>query len=339
MNEEFEELKPGALAIAEYVTLKRARLDACNVILTDRPEDVAAYLPKYCHTMHELIEVGPWGSYASFKEDAGKSMVRLYVSDKARTACAEELSRLSDKQRRANFLFSYEDAADWIHANTESEVMSVVVPLSIFATDPDALRAQFLDERRHRFQKIEEMGVKCSARKPLYRWNVVRQLPSDIQGQLGRWQADYNEEKARQGVAWPNPPSLSVSFPEGVFARYLDFKDVSETLGRSRNTILFEGYAVHRNKEHANPYCRRHYTPGLLVGKPVNWPDYEIGMVDVMSIPRAISILGKEYLENSDWRLSSDDVVWCRDKSVLHDIKLAREFRIILGIQRGEWKS
>lgn len=80
-----------------------------------------------------------WGSYASFKEDAGKNMVRLYLSDKARAACADELSRLNDKQRRANFLFSYEDAADWIHKNIESEVMSVVVPLSIFAIDPDAL--------------------------------------------------------------------------------------------------------------------------------------------------------------------------------------------------------
>ena len=339
MTEEFDELKPGALAIAEYVTLKRARLDARNVILTDRPEDVAAYLPKYCHTMHELIEVGPWGSYASFKEDAGKNMVRLYLSDKAREACADELSRLNDKQRRANFLFSYEDAADWIHKNIESEVMSVVVPLSIFATDPDALRAQFLEERRARFQKIEEVGGKCSARKPLCRWKVVRQLPAYIQSQLGCWQSDYNNERARQGVAWPNPPSLKVTLPEGVFARYLDFKDVSETIGRSRNTIFFEGYAVHRNNEHTNPYCRRHYTPGLLLGKPENWPDYEIGMVDVMSMPRAISILGKDFLQKSGWRLSTDDVVWCRDKTVLHDIKLAREFRIILGIQRGNCTS
>ena len=108
--------------------------------------------------------------------------------------------------------------------------MSVVVPLSIFATDPDALRAQFLEERRARFQKIEEMGGKCSARKPLCRWKVVRQLPAHIQSQLGCWQSDYNNEKARQGVAWPNPPSLKVTLPEGVFARYLDFKEVSETI-------------------------------------------------------------------------------------------------------------
>ena len=89
---------------------------------------MAAYLPKYCHTMHELIEVGPWGSYASFKEDAGKNMVRLYLSDKACAACAEELSRFSNKQRRANFLFSYEDAADWIHKNIEEALQKPLLP-------------------------------------------------------------------------------------------------------------------------------------------------------------------------------------------------------------------
>ena len=216
MADVYNEIMPGAQAVAESVTRKRAALEAKHIILTDCPGDVTAYLPKYYHTMHEIIEIGPWQSYGAFREGAGRNMTRLFLSDEARVACAEQLSRLTDVQKRASYLFSYEDAADWIHENVESEVMSVLVPLSMFATDPDAFRAQFLEERRKRFVKIEEAnGGKCSARRPLSKWRVTRVLPSSVQSEVGRWQEDYNAERERQGVAWPNPTSLAVPFPEG----------------------------------------------------------------------------------------------------------------------------
>lgn len=160
MTEDFNEIKPGAQAVAESVTRKRAALEAKHIILTDCPGDVAAYLPKYHHTMHEIIEIGPWQSYGAFREGAGRNMTRLFLSDEARVACAEQLSRLTDVQKRASYLFSYEDAADWIHKNVESEVMSVLVPLSMFATDPDAFRAQFLEERGKRFVRLEDAITK-----------------------------------------------------------------------------------------------------------------------------------------------------------------------------------
>ena len=86
---------------------------------------------------------------------------------------------------------------------------------------------------------------------------------------------------------------------------------------------------------HTQPYCRRHYTPGLLLGKPIHWRDYELGLVDLMNIPRATALLVADYLRKVQWRLGKEDVAWCRDESVLHEVKLSREFRILLGIQRG----
>lgn len=337
MTEDFNEIKPGAQAVAESVTRKRAALEAKHIILTDRPEDVAAYLPKYHHTMHEIIEIGPWQSYGAFREGAGRNMTRLFLSDEARVACAEQLSRLTDVQKRASYLFSYEDVADWIHENVESEVMSVLVPLSMFATDPDAFRAQFLEERGKRFVRLEDAITKgkSPARTPLSKWRVTRILPASVQSELGRWQEDYNAERERQGVAWPNPTSLTVDFPEGVLARYKAMKELAPTTARARATVLFEGFAVHREVGHTQPHCRRHYTPGLLLGKPIHWKDYELGLVDLMSIPRATALLGADYLRKAPWRLGKEDVAWCRDESVLHEVKLSREFRILLGIQRG----
>ena len=113
--------------------------------------------------------------------------------------------------------------------------MSVLVPLSMFATDPDAFRAQFLEERGKRFVRLEDAITKgkSPARTPLSKWRVTRILPASVQSELGRWQEDYNAERERQGVAWPNPTSLTVDFPEGVLARY-NLKTVESTLSQIR---------------------------------------------------------------------------------------------------------
>lgn len=332
---EFNEVKPGALAIAEDVTTKRMRLDAKNIILTDDPSDVASYLPTYCHTMTELIELGPWGCYETFRTTVGKDLPRLFLSEKAKAVCAEELASLTDPQRRANYLFSYEDAADWLQKNMQTDVMSVVIPLSMFSTDADAFRAQFLAERRMRFQKLADGNASGGLKTKIYRWNLVNSLPQDIQKQIGHWKQDYNDEKVRQGLTCPNPTALTVPFPPKVLARYKSHEKIELTKARSRNTILYEGLAVHREQEHVHVGCRRHYTPGLLLGDEKNWPDYELGLVDVMSIPRAVALLGEDYLKNCPWRLHDEDVVWAADKSVIHNVSLNREFRILLGLHNG----
>ena len=79
--------------------------------------------------------------------------------------------------------------------------MSVLVPLSMFATDPDAFRAQFLEERGKRFVRLEDAITKgkSPARTPLSKWRVTRILPASVQSELGRWQEDYNAERERQG--------------------------------------------------------------------------------------------------------------------------------------------
>ena len=127
---------------------------------------------------------------------------------------------------------------------------------------------------------------------------------------------------------------MEVDFPGCVFARYSTSAEIEPTRQRTHNTILFTGMAVHREIGRNRPYCRRHFTPGLLLGGPRNWPDYEIGLVDVMSIPRAAALLGESFIRHAAWRLSPEDVVWCGDASVLHDVKLSADMRILLGLSR-----
>ena len=334
MDMEDKETAPGTVLLAEDVARRQAELRRRSVIMTEDPVEAAQWLCTYRHPMTELISIGPWASYSAFYEGAGVDLPRLLLSDRVRSACAVEVAGLDYAAQQAKYLFSYEDAAEWIEANVETRVMSVVVPLSIFATDPDALRAEFEEEKRLRFTNMKTKEGAVKPRRILARWNVVKNLPKEAREAIGNWSSDYAAEKVRQQVAWPVPPSMEVDFPGCVFARYRTSAEIEPTRQRTHNTILFTGMAVHREIGRNRPYCRRHFTPGLLLGGPRNWPDYEIGLVDVMSIPRAAALLGESFIRHAAWRLSPEDVVWCGDASVLHDVKFSADMRILLGLSR-----
>lgn len=244
--------------------------------MTEDPVEAAEWLRTYRHPMTELISIGPWASYSAFNQGAGVDLPRLLLSDRVRSACAEEVAGLDYAAQQAKYLFSYEDAAEWIEANVETRVMSVVVPLSIFATDPDALRAEFEEEKRLRFTNVKTKEGAAKPRRILARWNVVKNLAKEAREAIGNWSSDYAAEKVRQQVAWPVPPSMEVDFPGCVFARYRTSAEIEPTRQRTHNTILFTGMAVHREIGRNRPYCRRHFTPGLLLGGPRNWPRREL---------------------------------------------------------------
>ena len=337
MDSVFDDQQPGTLAIREKIAATCAELANKNIIVTDNPTDIRFYLDEYRHTMNELVEIGPWGSYATFKESAGKTLRRLMISDKARIACAEELKQLDHLQSQAKYLFSYPETAKWISENIQSEVMSVVIPLSMFSSNPDNFRKEFLAERRKRFTRFEA-NPNAKQFRPLSTWKVVRQLPLEIQKNIGKWKDEYRAEKEKQGVVYPNPQSLIVEFPKGVLAKYKLLKEIEPTVTRARFTVLVEGFAYHRELSRVHPRCLKHYTGGLLLGEPKHWPDYGIGLVDVMSIPRALSLLGGKYLLSRPWRLSKEDVVWTDGTVPLYPtdkIEISRETRILLGLRNG----
>ena len=137
MDMEDKETAPGTVLLAVDVARRQAELRRRSVIMTEDPVEAAEWLRTYRHPMTELISIGPWASYSAFNQGAGVDLPRLLLSDRVRSACAESrLPGSTTRRSRRSISFAYEDAAEWIEANVETRVMSVVVPLSIFATDP-----------------------------------------------------------------------------------------------------------------------------------------------------------------------------------------------------------
>ncbi|WP_302515188.1 hypothetical protein, partial [uncultured Sutterella sp.] len=169
MDMEDKETAPGTVLLAEDVARRQAELRRRSVIMTEDPVEAAEWLRTYRHPMTELISIGPWASYSAFNQGAGVDLPRLLLSDRVRSACAEEVAGLDYAAQQAKYLFSYEDAAEWIEANVETRVMSVVVPLSIFATDPDALRAEFEEEKLLRFTNVKSKEGAAKPRRILAR--------------------------------------------------------------------------------------------------------------------------------------------------------------------------
>ena len=239
MDMEDKETAPGTVLLAVDVARRQAELRRRSVIMTEDPVEAAEWLRTYRHPMPELISIGPWASYSAFNQGAGVDLPRLLLSDRVRSACAEEVAGLDYAAQQAKYLFSYEDAAEWIEANVETRVMSVVVPLSIFATDPDALRAEFEEEKRLRFTNVKTNEGAAKPRRILARWNVVKNLAKEAREAIGNWSSDYAAEKVRQQVAWPVPPSMEVDFPGCVFARYRTSAEIEPTRQRTHHDPLY----------------------------------------------------------------------------------------------------
>ena len=187
MDMEDKETAPGTVLLAVDVARRQAELRRRSVIMTEDPVEAAEWLRTYRHPMTELISIGPWASYSAFNQGAGVDLPRLLLSDRVRSACAEEVAGLDYAAQQAKYLFSYEDAAEWIEANVETRVMSVVVPLSIFATDPDALRAEFEEEKRLRFTNMKTKEGAAKPRRILARWNVVKNLAKECRRTFRIW--------------------------------------------------------------------------------------------------------------------------------------------------------
>ena len=64
MDSVIDDQQPGTPAIREKIAATGAELASKNIIVTDNPTDIRFYLDEYRHTMNELVEIGPWGSYA-----------------------------------------------------------------------------------------------------------------------------------------------------------------------------------------------------------------------------------------------------------------------------------
>ena len=200
MDMEDKETAPGTVLLAVDVARRQAELRRRSVIMTEDPVEAAEWLRTYRHPMTELISIGPWASYSAFNQGAGVDLPRLLLSDRVRSACAVEVAGLDYAAQQAKYLFSYEDAAEWIEANVETRVMSVVVPLSIFATDPDALRAGFEEEKRLRFTNVKTNEGAAKPRRILARWNVVKNLAKEAREAIG------NCMRPRRFVSrWPGP--------------------------------------------------------------------------------------------------------------------------------------
>ena len=129
--------------------------------MTEDPVEAAEWLRTYRHPMTELISIGPWASYSAFNQGAGVDLPRLLLSDRVRSACAVEVAGLDYAAQQVKYLFAFEDAAEWIEANVETRVMSVVVPQPVGPTTHTSFIFSLLRSRalEHFFQLVlRELG-------------------------------------------------------------------------------------------------------------------------------------------------------------------------------------
>lgn len=105
MDMEDKETAPGTVLLAVDVARRQAELRRRSVIMTEDPVEAAEWLRTYRHPMPELISIGPWASYSAFNQGAGVDLPRLLLSDRVRSACAEEVPGSTTRRSRRSISF------------------------------------------------------------------------------------------------------------------------------------------------------------------------------------------------------------------------------------------
>lgn len=304
---------PGAEEVQRDLVAYRDKLKTKNVIVTCRPDEFDLYKDEYTLTKLDLTALTPWKNVDSLdRTGITNDLPRIKVTDLVREQYAEHFASRPSAYRRAVYLFSRHDLAEWLRENTVTQVATVVVPLSMFSSNPDGFRKAFMEEKEERLYPANKAYVRKAQLKD---WKTVRDaLPPQILSEICQWPGEYAAECVRTNLVFPIPPMHNFSLPEDVILRYSTIYEKTDEMGISCRAHAAKILWLHGMVRHVITRQKKIlWTPGLLLGKPENWPDYALGLVDTMSVERAARLFGMSYLESCPWNFGSDDILWQGD--------------------------
>lgn len=302
----------------ERVQALRAKYPNC-IVLSD-----IALLPQaletYNVTQKDLLTIGPW-AINSFITYIGKDLPFILINHQARELYPEALATLGPERQRATKLFSYADLVKHFETHLESNLESVLLPISLFTDKPTLYRRAFKEQRQKYLDAIKAgRRVVREASNPIL-WLCSREAIKDTSTYhlLTQWSEDIEELRARQGKADSRSatlPSIRTHLPAGVLPKFFSTRDVSRMNGVAMaigcRYIQRDGWVRHLLKgPDGRMLTNGFYTPGPLFGGPQHWEDYKIGATVLVTTTRAKELLPMEQLTHpAHWRFEKEGIVW-----------------------------
>lgn len=325
---EDQPLPRGATAAAKYAADVAAMREAFpNVILVKGLDALADYLHRHIWCREDICSIFPWGT-TLFSWTAGSSIPFILNTKAVRAHYKDLMADWPLQTRNAKKLFDPEDLKEWFRKNLVSTVDSVLVPLTLFAENPDAMRKAFKEaSAKHLPDAMAISARRGISRCRLALWpEIIELVRPQYRGEIGRFFDDLAEAAEEQQVARARAklPRYRVMLPEDKMPKFFSIKDSASTRGNfssqgvGASTVRFFAWARHEFTPEADALgsSRSHQkvavTQGLWIGGEACIQDYEIGLVDLMSAKRFVSLFGLNALQKADWRFSNDLCAWAK---------------------------
>lgn len=321
-----------------------------NCIVVPGFDSLRDHLQHHTWCTEQCLEAYPW-SITNFRKLAGKVLPFILLTPKVRKFFWNELSELDPRARNAKRLFDPEDLHDWFAQNLITEVETVLVPISMMAENPDALRSEFLSMKEAKLQaayanRVEE-GIKTSTSAPaatmrrfrLSSWGLEKGIKSKFKNHIFKWYEDLSKkaEEQKVGLRRVHFNRYKVPFPKDKIPKMMTLREVSQTRDYSSvnvgfTTIASFGWARHTRKDDKGIPLQVVFSQGLAVGDPKYWIDYQIGFVDLMTAERFVEAFGLNALVNAAWRLDESLCSWYAPDASFGPGLPPKELAVLLGV-------
>lgn len=333
------------LAKRHYAAVARLRATHPNLIIVNGLDALGDYLRHHIWCKQDILNVFPWKNVL-FTRLLGKKLPFILNTEIVRMKYKDVFKDWPLIRVNAQNLYAPSDLLEWFRFNLKSTVETVMVPLTMFAFDADAMRDVYKRVRdahltecykQKKHLKLREMRLCC--------WPEIQAcIRPEFKDDIGKLFEDKTRHAKEQGCVPRRAklPPYEVTLPADKMPF---FCESSEIAGVTRNgyqsvevsLTSFRDFAWAKHEirpeaaEDGAPVSRAGYTQGLCFGGKETIKDYEMGLVEVMTAERFVNMFGEDALKKADWRFSKDLCAWAKPDAAFGPGLPPKEMGILLG--------
>ena len=291
------------------------------VIVVPGLESLADHLRYHTWDTKDVLNVFPW-KLSFFLRRTSDSLPFILNTTTVRKAFPEKFAAWDYEHRNARKLYDPKDVHDWFSNHLLSKIETVLVPLPLFATRPDAMRESFRVVKDDKLSSLyQAKHAKVARQGRLALWPEIKQhIRPEFRNEVGRFFDDLLEAAKKQnvGVHRAHLKKYPVRLPADKLPYFIEKQSIGKTRGYdsvevSITTARCFAWAEHTFIEDPDPNAGRTkhaFTQGLWIGGDYYRQDYESGLLELMTAERFVKLFGASALDKADWRLTPEMCAW-----------------------------
>lgn len=314
-----------------------------GVVIVEGIDALEDFLRYHTWTQNDVLNAFPW-KVKLFRRTAGKTLPFILNTEAVRLAYPDFFKNKDKTFKNALKLFSPEDLKNWFCQNLSSTLETVLVPLTLFSSDPNAMRDEFKRIKIDYLQKSYDTSSRKKLRElRVSNWpEIIRLIRLEFRNQIGKYFDDAKKATEGRNIV-PSRASFrkyEVQLPNDKLPIFFEKKEIGKTRDYDSEEVSYAtyklfGWAEHAFKEGVDPemtISKKAYTQGLWFGGRDCVQDYENGLLELMTAERFVDIFGADALKSADWRFSKDLCSWAKPDAVFGPGFPPKELAVLLGL-------